>query len=1026
MPDNDIMIEDEIERVAVIGMSARFPGADNIDEFWHNIRNGVESVIEFNDDELRAYGIPDAWLTAPNFVKSGTILNDIDKFDAAFFGYSPREATFMDPQQRLFLEVAWEALENSGYTPDSHDNSIGVFAGSGPNEYSAYLSSLFDMTNTASLMEQMIGNEKDFLSTRVSYKLNLKGPSLTVQSACSTSLLAAHLACQSLLGYQCSLALAGGTRVNLNNSKGYFYQDGTIVSPDGHCRAFDAKAHGTVVGQGVGVIVLKRLSEAIADGDHIYAVIRGCAVNNDGGVKVGYTAPSVNGQAEVIAMAHAISDTPADSISYIETHGTGTSLGDPIEIDALTQAFRGAGTSRKQFCAIGSIKPNIGHADSAAGVAGLIKTVLMLENREIPPSINFQEPNPSIDFDNSPFYVSTALSKWETGSWPRRAGVSSFGIGGTNVHVVLEETLTKKASGSSRAYQILMLSAQTAKALDTACKNLGLFIKQNHALNLPDAAFTLQVGRRVFNQRRIIICRDNNDAILKLEGSDHNGVISRDDPKPNLPVTFMFSGQGTQYAGMGADLYKNESAFREYTDKCLEILRTNHSINLREILFPEKDRAEEAQKLITRTATAQLSLFVIEYSLAKLWMSWGINPESMAGHSIGEYVAACLSGVFSLETALAIVVARGRLMQETQPGAMLAVTLPHSDIKRMIGDNLSIAAINAPRSCVVSGDFNEISDLEKRLDEQKIAYRRLHTSHAFHSKMMEPILDSFREEVSSHSLSSPHIPFVSNLTGKWITSEQATDPEYWVKHLRGTVLFSDCIKTLLEAQNRILLEVGPGNTLYSLSIQQAIKSGFKMIFSSLPRYDEKISDQEFIITTLGKLWLSGAEPDWRGYYKDETRNRVPLPAYPFDRKSFWPSKEINKENQKKDAVSVQPFFNTSPGPDIPETRGEDKTSTSGKNEVELKILSFWEEVLHINGIKTDDNFFELGGNSLIGANIIARINREFGITLTVSSIFLLPTVSQMARDINSKINPGFNTGNKDELEESLKKLGLSN
>ncbi|MBN2403137.1 MAG: acyltransferase domain-containing protein [Spirochaetes bacterium] len=1029
MPEQDNLLEDDIERIAIIGMAVRFPGANNIDEFWQNIRSGIESITNFSDDELRAYGVPEDWLSAPNFVKNGTILNDVDKFDAAFFGYSPREVIFMDPQHRLFIESAWEALENAGYMPENNNNSIGVFAGSGPNEYSSFLSDFNDNTNPAAQMEQLIGNERDFLSTRVSYKLNLKGPSMTVQTACSTSLIAVHLACQSLLSYQCSLSLAGAISINVTRSKGYFYQDGTIVSPDGHCRAFDAKANGTVGGQGVGIVVLKRLSEAIADGDHVYAVIRGSSINNDGGMKIGYTAPSVQGQAEVIAMAQAISDTPPDSIGYIEAHGTGTKLGDPIEIEALTQAFR-IGTAKKQFCAIGSVKSNIGHADSAAGIAGLIKTALMLKYKEIPPSINYNEPNPSIDFNNSPFYVSTRLLEWKTDGAPRRAGVSSFGIGGTNAHAILEEAKPAIPSVISGPYRLMMISARSSQALNKACINLAEFIEKKPDINLADAAFTLQVGRRIFDHRRVILCRDSKEVITKLKGSDQNGVLSGNEPKSAPLVAFMFSGQGSQYAGMGSELYKKEGVFREHVDRCLDTLSSTHSIHLRNIIFPAKGIPDEAQKKIIRTDIAQASLFVLEYALAQLWISWGIKPKAMVGHSIGEYVAACLSGVFSLDTALSLVTARGTLMQQAMPGAMLAVSLPEAEVRDLTGDGLSLAAVNAPMSCVVSGDFLLIEAFEKRLEKQKTGFRRLHTSHAFHSAMMDPVLSMFRKEVSRHKFSPPQIPYLSNLTGDWITAEQATNHEYWVEHLRNTVMFSECAKKLLDNENMILLELGPGNTLCSLAMQQSAKAAGSRIFYSVRRHDEKRSDEEFILTVLGRLWLLGINPDWHGFYKDEKRQRVPLPTYPFERERYWPDYKIYKENVDKQKIMPVQMIS-----DLMATNDEKNTISKNKNEeilypskIEDKVLAIWQELLQIKNIKPDSNFFELGGNSLIGANLIVMINRIFGIELTVDSIFYSPTVLQMAKLIEETKTGDRKQNNlnvKNTIGDAIKMLGLT-
>ena len=886
---NDIISleDDAIEEIAVIGVAGRFPGAKNIDQFWQNLRDGVESIIHFTNEELESQGVSSGWLKDPNYVKAGTILEDFDKFDAPFFGYSPIEAETIDPQQRIFLETAWEALENAGYDPETYDGPIGVFAGSNPNDYLNILPAHLDCRDVAGAMEKLVGNEKDFLCTRVSYKFNLKGPSLTVQTGCSTSLVAVQLACQSLLNYQCSIALAGGVSINLRHSKGYFCQEGMIPSPDGHCRAFDADARGTVLGQGVGVVVLKRLSEALSEGDTIHAVIKGVAINNDGALKAGYTAPSIDGQAEVIAMAQALSGVSADTISYIEAHGTGTSLGDPIEIAALTQAFRGS-TQKKGFCAIGSVKTNIGHADAAAGIAGLIKTLLMLKHKEIPASLHFQKPNPNTDFENSPFYVPTKHSEWRVNGFPRRAGVSSFGVGGTNAHAVLQEPPVVEASGDSRPWQLLSLSAQTSTALDKMTTNLVDHLKQHPHLSLADVAYTLQVGRKAFNHRRMIVCQSLDDALTGLETLDPGRVWTSFQEPINRDVAFMFSGQGAQYANMGLELYRTEPQFQKHIDRCSEILESHLSLDLRDILYPdEKDVEKSAQKL-EQTFITQPALFTIEYALAKLWMSWGVHPEALVGHSIGEYVAASLAGVFSLEDALSLVATRGRIIQELPGGSMLAVPLSEKEIQPFLGKNLSLAAINSPSLCAVSGDKEAIGDLEKQLSKRNLDCRHLHTSHAFHSKMMDPILDTFAEHVKQVTLHPPKIPFLSNVTGTWITSDEATNPGYWARHLRQTVRFSDCAAELLQEPNRVLLEVGPGQTLSTLARQNPNISKEQILLSSTRHPKEQKSDIAFILTTLGRLWLAGIQLDWSGFYKGECRHRLPLPTYPFERQRYWP------------------------------------------------------------------------------------------------------------------------------------------
>ncbi|MEO5573839.1 MAG: type I polyketide synthase, partial [Gammaproteobacteria bacterium] len=633
------------EGIAIIGMTGRFPGAQDIQEFWKNLTAGVESISFFNDDEIKASGIDLASLQDGNYVKARGILKDIELFDAAFFGINPKDAEILDPQQRIFLECAWEALENAGYDPESYQGSIGVYAGMTNNSY--YLANIHTRPELIELVgaaQVMMGNEKDYLATRVSYKLNLKGPSVNVYTACSTSLVAVCQAVQGLLSYQCDMALTGGISVTIPQNRGYLYRDEWIGSPDGHTRTFDAKGHGTVFSNGVGIVVLKRLADALADGDSIYAVIKGAALNNDGSAKVSYTAPSVDGQAEAIVMAHAMAGVSAETISYVEAHGTATVLGDPIEFAALTQAFR-ATTEDKGFCAIGSVKTNIGHLDAAAGMAGLIKTAMALKYRMLPPSLHFEKPNPEIDLVNSPFYVNTKLASWDTDKMPRRAGVSSFGVGGTNAHVVLEEGPLTEPSGPSRPWQLLLLSAKTDSALDAATANLAAHLRKNPQLPLADVAYTLQVGRRAFGRRRMLVCQDSNDAMSALVSADAKRLITASPSHTNPSVVFMFPGQGAQHINMALELYRFEPIFREQVDLCVEFLKPLLDLDLRTVLYPDEGTVEDAQLQLTHTFITQPALFTIEYALAKLWMAWGVQPKAMIGHSIGEYVAACLAGV---------------------------------------------------------------------------------------------------------------------------------------------------------------------------------------------------------------------------------------------------------------------------------------------------------------------------------------------------------------------------------------------
>ncbi|MDV2992196.1 MAG: hypothetical protein N4J56_001850 [Chroococcidiopsis sp. SAG 2025] len=874
--------------VAVIGVSGRFPEAKNVEGFWQNLLNKVEAVAVFSDLEREKVNLNSNDCDRPKYpIKAGAILNDIELFDAAFFGLNPREAETMDPQHRLFLECAWEALENAGYDSETEESSIGIYAGVSRSTY--FLYNVFPhqglMESIGSLQELFI-SDKDYVPTRASYKLNLRGPSVSIQTACSSSLVAVHLACQSLLSGECKMALAAGVSVKVPQNE-LTLSPSEIVSPDGHCRAFDARANGTIGGNGIGVVVLKRLEDAIADRDYIYAVIKGSAINNDGALKVGYTAPSEEGQAKVIRAAQIVAEVKPETISYMETHGTGTALGDPIEIAAMTRAFR-ASTDRKGYCAIGSVKTNVGHLDAAAGITGFIKTVLALHHKLLPPSLNFEQPNPQIDFANSPFYVNTKLREWKANGTPRRAGVSSFGVGGTNAHVVLEEAPVQEqgrlgAEEQGRSDRLLVLSAKTASALEKATVNLANYLKQHPDVNLADVAYTLAIGRRAFDRRRMVVVRDGEDAVTALESVAPQRVFTQVKESGSRSVVFMFPGQGAQYINMAGELYQSEAIFRQECDRCFDLLQSHLESDLRSCLYPTAADPEAVQQL-QQTAITQPALFVIEYALAKLWMSWGVQPQAAIGHSIGEYVAACLSGVFSLEDALLLVATRGQLMQQLPRGAMLSVSLSADDARSRLNHALSLAASNAPSLSVVSGSVEAIEQLERQLTQEGIDCRRLHTSHAFHSQMMEAIAVPFQTAVQKVKLSPPQIPFISNVTGTWITPEAATDPNYWVRHLRLSVQFSEGIAELLKDERAIFLEVGPGRTLNTLVKQQASS---RVGFTSLRHPKEQQSDVTFLLNTLGRLWLTGVQVDWSGLYVGEKRDRLPLPTYPFERQRYW-------------------------------------------------------------------------------------------------------------------------------------------
>ncbi|HEX8337764.1 MAG TPA: type I polyketide synthase, partial [Pyrinomonadaceae bacterium] len=775
-----------------------------------------------------------------------------------------------------------------------------------------------DLVRRAGGLQLRIFNDKDFLTSLVAYKLNLKGPTVNVQSACSTSLVAAHLACQSLLSYQCDMALAGGSSVTVPQKAGYFAHEG-VFSPDGHCRAFDAAAEGTVSGNAVGVVVLKRLSEALADGDHVHAVIRGSAINNDGSLKVGYTAPSVDGQAEVIALAQAVARVEPETVGYVEAHGTGTPLGDPVEIAALAQVFR-AGTDEKNFCAVGSVKTNIGHSDAAAGVSSLIKTVLTLEHGLIPPSLNYTRANPQINFEETPFFVNDRLRAWEAGGGgPRRAGVSSFAIGGINAHLILEEPPPAEEPGPARSFQLVLLSAKTETALEAATDNLAAHLARSPGLDLADVAYTLQVGRRAFAHRRAVVCRETGELIDALRTRNPKLVLTAAQETTDRPVAFMFPGLGNHYVDMGLDLYRDEPVFREQVDLCCELLAPHLGLDLRNVMYPRGAAGvsnaseatpgaqgsgldlramlrgarpgdeDEATRRLNLTVYTQPALFVVEYALARLWMSWGVEPGALLGYSIGEYVAACLAGVFTLEDALALVARRARLIQALPAGAMLAVTLPEEEARAFVGPGVSLAAVNGPNVCVLSGDPVAVAEVETKLARRGVVTRRLQTTHAFHSTMMEPAVESFGRLLRGVKLSPPEIPVISNVTGVRLTDAQATDPDYWATHLARPVHFGRGVRELWKEPGMVLLEVGPGQALGAWAMQHpdAENSPDRVVLASLRHSYDRRHDLAFVLNTLGRLWLAGVRVDWEGFHARARRRRVPLPTYPFERQRYW-------------------------------------------------------------------------------------------------------------------------------------------
>jgi acyl transferase domain-containing protein len=899
-------MSDEFD-IAIVGMSGRFPGARNLDEFWRNLAEGIESIARFSDEELLESGVPASYIRDPSYVKAAPILEEPGHFDAEFFGFSPMEARVMDPQHRILLELAHEALDDAGYDPDRYQGRIGVFTGSAMNTYFGSVG--LNRRLTEDYIPTLIGSDKDFLSTRISYKLNLKGPSITVQTACSTSMVAVHLARQSLLSGETDMALAGGISVRVPHRAGYFNDGGGVVSGDGHVRAFDARANGTVFGSGGGVLVLKRMTDALTDGDTIHAVIKGSAVNNDGSEKAGYSAPSVNSQADAVAEALANAGVEAGSITYVEAHGSGTPVGDPIEIRALTKAFR-TFTQRSGYCAIGSVKTNVGHLDAAAAVTGIIKTVLALKHRMLPPTVHFSEANPEIDFPSTPFYVNTRLQEWASDS-PRRAGVMSTGMGGTNAHVILEEAREDAmASADATPPHLLVLSAKSETALDQATHRLRDFLSRNDSVNMSDVAHTLQVGRKAFPCRRYLVCNGREDALAALCQAGSKRVVSRRADESRRPVAFLLPGIGDHYVGMAHDLYETWDTFRRDVDRCAEILERYLGVDIRTLLYPESRswRKKERPKGIdlkrmlghrtdaredsdagnlNRTLIAQPALFTIEYSMARLWQSLGIVPDAIVGHSMGEYVAACLAGVMSLEDALRLISVRATLVSELPQGRMLVVTLPERELLPLLPEEVSISLINGPHLCVAGGPVAVVTDLERKLTARGVICRHVQNAHAFHTKMLDPIIKAFEEEVRTVQLNGPKIPFISNVTGTWITAAEATSPSYWTRHANHTARFNDALHALWALEKPVLVEVGPGRTLGVLAMQHPDRQGDAVTVSSIRHDYENQSDLDFLCQGIGGLWLSGAQIQWDKVHRGGIRRRVSLPPYPFERRYHW-------------------------------------------------------------------------------------------------------------------------------------------
>ncbi|KAB7836966.1 type I polyketide synthase [Streptomyces mobaraensis] len=1001
------------DRVAVIGFAGRFPGASTAEEFWRLLREGREAHTEFTPEQLRAAGVPDDLLDDPRLVRRRPVLDGVERFDAAFFGYTPREAELLDPQQRLFLECSWEALESAGWDPTRFDGAIGVFGGGGPTSYwQRHLAADPRYLREVGEFQALLGNEKDFTAPRVSYKLDLRGPSVSVLSGCSSSLVAVHLAVQSLLDGESDMALAGGATVYFPQHAGYVHTPGGVNSPDGHCRAFAADAAGTVPGDGAGVVLLKRLEDALADGDRVHGVLLGTAVNNDGALKAGFTAPSVRGQADVVIEALAVAGAEPGTVSYVETHGTGTPLGDGIEVAALTEAF---GSEKRGHCTLGTLKPNIGHTDTAAGILGLIKVLLAFRHEEIPPALHSDTPHPDIDFPATPFRVSPRVTPWPRTGEARRAGVSSFSVGGTNAHVILEEPPpAPEPAGTPGGPELLVLSARTPTALQRSAEALAAALRADDAPALADAAHTLRAGRRAFPHRLAVVARDRNEAAAALDGTGITPVtVGHADPSADPAPAFLFPGQGSQRVGMGRGLYATEPGYRDVVDECAELLVPLLGEDLRTVLFPDDDPEAAAERL-TRTRLAQPALFVTQYALARLLESWGVRPAAMLGHSVGEFTAACLAGVLTLPDALRVVARRGELVDRCAPGAMAAVPLPADHVRELIADDarLAVAVVNAPDQTVVSGPPDAVQALVARLTAAGTDARTLHTSHAFHSPAMDPAVTEFTATVAGVRLAPPATPFLSCVTGTWITPEQATDPAYWGRQLREPVLFGDALRTLRREPGRLPLEVGAGNTLRALASRAAAPGQPPVIPTLGTRHDAP--DAAPVLEALGHLWTRGVPFDATVLTAGESRRRVPLPTYPFERQRFFVDLPAAPAAVPAPAAlapdAPEPAADAPPAEEAPALTGYARPDlptpyTAPRTPLEETVAGVWQEVMGVTPVGAHDNFFDLGGHSLMAAQVVARLQAVLPVTLTMTDLLAeTQTVAGTAATVERRLH----------------------
>lgn len=989
--------------VAIIGMAVRLPGASTPEEFWQNLRDGVESITSFEASELEVPPRQGESLVCARGLLDPQVFEGMD---GGLFGIVPREAEMIDPQQRVFLEICWEAIERAGYVPDNAEAEgcrIGVYAGCYYDTYLPHHILSDPEMHRRHLAEAQVGalqvefgNDKDHLATRVAFKLNLHGPSLSVQTACSTSLVAVAHAMMALRTGQCDMALAGGVTITVPQKRGYNHVEGGMLSPDGHCRPFDERSAGTVFSNGAGVVLLKRLDDALRDGDHVHAVLRGFGLNNDGGVKHSYAAPSAEGQADAIRRAHLDAGIDPRTITSIEAHGTATPLGDPIEIAGLTAAFRNR-TQENGFCAIGSLKSNLGHLDTAAGVCGLIKTALSLEHRELPPVLHFTSPNPRIDFKNSPFFVNDRLRSWvpSPGS-PRRAGVSSFGVGGTNAHVIVEEAPEAAPGPEPRPEidRVLVFSARDEAALDQLGNRLA-----GHATRAEDADFaasarTLALGRKAMTHRAAVIAGNWSETAKALTSGNR---VSSSVPSEPAGLVWMFPGQGAQHPGMTADLYAAEPRFREDIDRCAELLMPLLGEDLREVLFAI-DGGDAAERL-KHTVLAQPAIFTVEHALANQWQRWGLHPELMLGHSVGEFTAACLAGVFSLEDGLRILAARGRLMAEVERGSMLSVRLPAAELRPRLPEELDLAAENGPSLCVVAGPTEELATFARALEAEGVAVRELHTSHAFHSRMMDPVVARFREVIETVKLSKPRVPILSTVTGARLTDEQAVDPGYWAAHLRHTVLFHQAVDAAAEEKpGRIFLEVGPGQTLSTLARQTAGRRAAGC-FASCEHPAAGSPDRRRMLTTLAELWCRGAEVDWETVHAETPKRRVPLPTYPFQRRRAWlPCRLLDLPIPAIPAGKPEADESPTIEPQAASESQPDSEGTAARLRQTLEDLSG----IPASDMTAESGFLELGFDSLLLTQAARVIQNTFGVAISFRDLMqTMPTIGALVSHLEA-------------------------